>query len=204
MDFPSPSPDWFLFDYGMVISVAPGEADWARLQRVTGLDLQHPDSPYWRPRLDFDAGILDAQAYWSMVIGRPLPAGVVDRLEQLDAAQWSHLNPTTVSALATLQSRNQRLALLSNMPAGMASRFSSEASWVEYFNRLFFSGILGMVKPERRIFDFVLHELGARPEQVLFVDDNLANIEAARSLGLQTLHYRPRMDLLGILVTGRQ
>lgn len=201
MDSPSPSPEWFLFDYGMVISMAPDAADWARLERATGVDLQHPDSPYWRSRADFDAGRLDAKAYWTTVIGRPLPAGLVNRLEQLDAAQWSHLNQSTVSALATLQSRNQQLALLSNMPSGMASRYSSEAGWVEYFNRLFFSGILGMVKPERRIFDLVLRELGARPEQVLFVDDNLANIEAARHLGLQTLRYRPRMDLSGILVT---
>jgi putative hydrolase of the HAD superfamily len=200
MDSPSPSPDWFLFDYGMVISLAPDHADWARLQHATGQDLQHPGSPYWRSRPEFDAGSLDATTYWSTVIGSPVPAGVVDRLEQLDAAQWSHLNPATISALAALQSRNQRLALLSNMPAGMASRYSSEAGWAEYFNKLFFSGILGMVKPEQRVFDLVLQELGARPEQVLFVDDNLANIEAARNLGLQTLHFRPRMDLLSILV----
>lgn len=204
MNASSPTPEWFLFDYGMVISEAPHDADWSRLERAAGLDLEHPGSPYWLPRLDFDAGILDAAAYWSTVLGGPVSAELVDRLEQLDAAQWSHLNTTTVSALASLHAGNQRLALLSNMPAGMAATYRSEASWVQYFTKLFFSGSLGMAKPERRIFEHVLRELGARPEEVLFVDDNPANIEAARNLGLQTLHYQPRMDLLSILVTERR
>lgn len=204
MNSPSLAPEWFLFDYGMVISHEPHQADWARLQSVTGLELEHPGSPYWQPRLDFDAGVLGAAAYWSKVIGGPVSAELVDQLEELDAAQWSHLNTRTVSALKSLRSHNQRLALLSNMPAGMAGRYRSEASWVQYFDKLFFSGILGMAKPERRIFEHVLRELGAQPGQVLFVDDNHANIEAASSLGLQTLHFEPHMDLLSILAPDRR
>lgn len=203
MNSPSPAPEWFLFDYGMVISDAPREADWARLRQATDLDLEHHESPYWRSRLDFDAGRLDAAAYWSAVIGGSVSAELVGQLEELDAAQWSHLNPGTISALETLHSRNQRLALLSNMPAGMAATYSSESGWVQYFRQLFFSGVLGMVKPDRRIFDHVLSVLGARPEHVILIDDNDSNIAAARSLGLQTVHFRPGMDLLGILVTER-
>lgn len=89
------------------------------------------------------------------------------------------------------------------MPAGMAATYSSESGWVQYFRQLFFSGVLGMVKPDRRIFDHVLSVLGARPEHVILIDDNDSNIAAARSLGLQTVHFRPGMDLLGILVTER-
>lgn len=199
MNAPSPAPEWLLFDYGMVISDAPQESDWDRLQRATGLDLRHHEGPYWRSRLEFDAGRIDAAAYWSRVIGGSVPADLLAHLEELDAAQWSHLNPCTVSALETLHSRNQRLALLSNMPAGMAATYSSEAGWVQYFGQLFFSGVLGMAKPDRRIFDHVLGVLGARPEHVLFIDDNDANIAAARGLGLQTVLFRPGMDLLGIL-----
>ena len=199
MNSPSPAPEWLLFDYGMVISDAPQESDWARLGRATGLDLRHHEGPYWRSRLDFDAGRIDAAAYWSSVIGGPVSAELLVQLEELDAAQWSHLYPRTISALETLHSRNQRLALLSNMPAGMAATYSSEADWVQYFRQLFFSGVLGMAKPDRRIFDHVLDVLGARPEHVIFIDDNDANIAAARSLGLQTVHFRPGMDLLSIL-----
>ena len=43
-------------------------------------------------------------------------------------------------------------------------------------------------------------ELGTRPEETLFLDDKLVNIEAARALGIQVLQFstvdRLRADLI--------
>ncbi|MCC3292784.1 MULTISPECIES: HAD family phosphatase [unclassified Arthrobacter] len=192
----SSGPHWYLFDYGMVISTAPAPEDWRLLEQATGLrELAAGTSPYWERREDFDAGRLTPAQYWGSVLGRdPVPAEV-ETLEELDAAQWSHLNPRTVEVLQTLHSDGANLALLSNMPAGMSRRYSTESSWAQYFSKLYFSGQMGLVKPDRRIFDRVVAGLGAAPEGIVFIDDNLQNISTARAMGFHTVLHTSGTDL---------
>jgi len=193
-DISRPAP-WYLFDYGMVVSTAPRASDWATLEQATGLNLSLASSSYWTSREAFDAGKLAPGEYWAEVLGRPVTPVDLDQLERLDAAQWSHLNPQTVAVLETLRSRRAKVALLSNMPRGMAERHRDGSGWVGYFSRLFFSGNLGMAKPDPRVFRYVAAELRAHPADIVFIDDNAANIAAARDLGFRTIHHTSRTDL---------
>lgn len=47
----------------------------------------------------------------------------------------------------------------------------------------------GFVKPADEIYKSCLKDLSRKPNEALFVDDNMTNIEAAKSLGIQTLFY---------------
>ncbi|MCC9146327.1 MULTISPECIES: hypothetical protein [unclassified Arthrobacter] len=124
----SRSGDWYLFDYGMVVSTAPSPEDWRLLEQATGLpDLAAGTSRYWEQREEFDAGRLTPAQYWGGVLGRAVQQETVDTLEALDAAQWSHLNPRTMEVLQTLHGEGAALALLSNMPDGMSRRYSVES-----------------------------------------------------------------------------
>ncbi|WP_255300546.1 HAD-IA family hydrolase [Arthrobacter koreensis] len=52
-----------------------------------------------------------------------------------------------------------------------------------------------MVKPEPQIYRYVLKGLGAAPEDVVFIDDNRANIEAAEALGMRVVLHKEDTDL---------
>lgn len=193
-DTSRPAP-WYLFDYGMVVSTAPRASDRATLEQATGLNLRSASSSYWAKREAFDAGKLGPGEYWADVLGRHVPSADLDQLERLDAAQWSHLNPQTIAVLETLRSRRAKVALLSNMPRGMAEWHLDGSGWVGYFSRLFFSGKLGMAKPDPRVFRYVATELRAHPGGIVFIDDNAANIAAARDLGFRTILHTSQTDL---------
>ena len=186
---------WYLFDYGMVISAAPLPEDWDALRNATGMDLQPASSPYWATRLEYDGGELSPADYWASVLGRRVDENELARLEELDARQWSRLNPRTHQVLEFLAGKGAQLALLSNMPAEMSYRYESEASWPAFFAARYFSGRLGMVKPDERIYRHVLDGLGAAPEDVVFIDDNPANIEAAEALGMRAVLHTEDTDL---------
>ena len=186
---------WYLFDYGMVISTEPTPPDWQALHRVTGLDLRPAGSSYWARRGDFDAGTAVPEQYWTGVLGRAPGTEELRKLEALDAAQWSHLNPNTLAVLDTLRQEGASLALLSNMPAAMSRRYTAEAAWPRYFARLYFSGQLGMIKPDPRIFGHVATDLKARPADIVFIDDNALNIAAAKEQGFQTVLHTGTIDL---------
>lgn len=186
---------WYLFDYGMVVSTAPEPSDWQALKQATGLDLEPKTSAYWTTREGFDSGQLSPAQYWLEVLGRPVTAAEIDLLESLDSAQWSHMNGRTLAVLEALQIEHASVALLSNMPIQMAERHLTEASWTNYFSNLYFSGILGVAKPDRRIFDHVVADLNVHPQDVVFIDDNEANIATARSLGFRTILHTSATDL---------
>ncbi|KAI1496063.1 HAD-like protein [Biscogniauxia marginata] len=52
------------------------------------------------------------------------------------------------------------------------------------FSKTFISGLEGMRKPDLCFFEHVIREIGYDPSQMIFVDDTVENICAARSLGI--------------------
>lgn len=52
------------------------------------------------------------------------------------------------------------------------------------FSPSFLSYELGLVKPDAEIFEHVVAELGCDPSRVLFLDDNIINVDGARACGL--------------------
>ncbi len=56
-----------------------------------------------------------------------------------------------------------------------------------YVHRAHYSHQIGMRKPDREIFEYVLNAHSLTPEQTLFLDDNADNISAAKSLGMEAL-----------------
>lgn len=64
----------------------------------------------------------------------------------------------------------------------------NESSLDSYFHRAYYSYIMKKRKPNTDIFEQVLEENSLSPDQTLFLDDNLGNIEGAKQLGIKTLH----------------
>jgi len=68
----------------------------------------------------------------------------------------------------------------------------------ELFEFVVDSSSVGVRKPDSRIFEIALVHLGElAPHEVVFLDDYQANVDAARSLGLQALTVGP--DLLAVI-----
>ncbi len=61
----------------------------------------------------------------------------------------------------------------------------------DYFTKAYYSHILGLRKPYKASFEFILQEQQLLPQETLFIDDTLVNIEGAKQAGLQTLHLIP-------------
>lgn len=57
-----------------------------------------------------------------------------------------------------------------------------------YFERAYYSHLMGKRKPDAEIFEEVLEDNDLDPEETLFLDDYAVNIEGAQAVGIQTLH----------------
>ncbi len=57
-----------------------------------------------------------------------------------------------------------------------------------YFRKAYYSHELGLRKPNPASFTKILTEQGLAAVETLFIDDTFENIEAAKTLGMQTIH----------------
>ncbi len=58
------------------------------------------------------------------------------------------------------------------------------------FDTVVISAEVGLLKPDPAIYRLALQNLQVRANEAVFVDDTAANIEAARSLGMQAIHFQ--------------
>jgi putative hydrolase of the HAD superfamily len=56
------------------------------------------------------------------------------------------------------------------------------------FSLQFLSHEIGLIKPDREVFDFVADAINCAPSAILFLDDNLINVEGAREAGWEAEH----------------
>jgi putative hydrolase of the HAD superfamily len=95
--------------------------------------------------------------------------------------------------------------LLSNTWIVEMERFLTEDLHIptDTFDIVISSAAVRMAKPRTEVFQLALARSHSRAEQAVFVDDNLANIQAARALGIQTIHFRSsaqaRAELLSLV-----
>ncbi len=100
--------------------------------------------------------------------------------------------------------KDYQLVLLSNInsihEAYIHQYFASNFNLLDfeerYFDFVFYSHHIGMRKPEERIYEHVTQSIGAHKEEILFIDDNEANILAAKKFGWQAVLHDPTSDIV--------
>lgn len=182
---------WVLFDYGGVICTPQPDADVALLAAAAGVPVPDFQRAYWAYRLSYDRAELDGTTYWHQVaaaLGRSFSAGQRAELNRLDIESWLHLSAGTVTLIEDLAAAGYPLALLSNAPAEVAEVIA-DLPVTSAFSHRAFSCFLGSVKPEPECYLAVLAMLGARPAEVVFIDDRPENVAGAAALGIRGVHF---------------
>ena len=99
------------------------------------------------------------------------------------------IDPSFFEVVTELR-KQYRTVLLSNEIAEWGDAICDKFGLHDHFDLVVISGAVGMKKPEARIFEHVLTEMGAAPEQCVFIDDMTKHLDSARALGIHTIHYK--------------
>jgi glucose-1-phosphatase len=67
-----------------------------------------------------------------------------------------------------------------------------------FFDKTYYSHVVGMRKPNRDIYEYVQADIGLDPSETLFFDDIGTNLKAPNSLGWLTYHHDPTDDIIDI------
>ena len=193
-----------IFDFGGVLCFHPTAEQIAQAAQTARVSVADFERALWTNRLEYDAGRIEPGAYWQEVAelaGSPIEnAGRA--LEHLDVEFWSRFDERMLAWVRLLRGHGIATAVLSNLPRPLgealkrsgasplrADGSNERAGFLEHFDHVTFSYELGLVKPERAIYEHAIGGLGVSGGEALFLDDRPRNIEGAIHAGLQAVLY---------------
>ncbi|MEO0032577.1 MAG: hypothetical protein RIS94_2335 [Pseudomonadota bacterium] len=130
--------------------------------------------------------------------GEPMDAMVAERKAQFPQAadlielyrtHWLEAVPGPIAGthelVRALAARGMPQYAITNFGADTWAMFRPTFPVLDHMREIVVSGVERLVKPGREIFDLAAARFGHAPGAMLFIDDNPANVEAARALGWQ-------------------
>lgn len=85
--------------------------------------------------------------------------------------------------------RNFVFSILSNIDRSWLDEHI-DATYLAYFIDIGASSETGVAKPDKKAYTLAAQRLGLAPAECIFVDDVLGNVEAARAVGMRSIHYK--------------
>jgi putative hydrolase of the HAD superfamily len=155
--------------------------------------------------LKFEIGEIDIPEFRNEI--RKLTNKTITDAE-IDSAWCSFLCDIPSERLELLEKlrKKYRLLLLSNsnplhVEVSAVTALEGTGKTIrDYFDKCYFSYEMGLTKPDPAIFEALLADAGVEATECLFLDDGPKNIEAAKTLGIQT-YFVTQGDNLDFLLT---
>lgn len=89
-----------------------------------------------------------------------------------------------------------KLYMLSNVDAAHINFIDNNFPYVKHIKKRVLSYKVKSVKPQKKIYSYLIEKHKLVPEETLFIDDLKANILAARTHKLHTIHYTSHKKFL--------
>ncbi|MHB1357896.1 MAG: HAD family hydrolase [Anaerolineae bacterium] len=111
------------------------------------------------------------------------------------------IDPRLVQLVRWERAHGLLVGLLSNAPPSLVTEHGIVGRWgmEGLFDAQVFSYQVGVLKPDKRGFEVVLHALSAIPGEAVFIDDFTENIVGAQAAGLSALLFTTLPKLLSDL-----
>ena len=149
----------------------------------------------------FEEGLVSADEFRSWILERSRPGC---KPEDVDRCMWTLLtgmDPATAAAVRSLAGRYPLYLLSNNNPISMrrCHALLAENGLSDAFNGEFISYEMKMLKPSAQFYKEVVRRLGLAPEEVLFIDDSVSNVEGAKVVGIDARLFVPGSPLANLL-----
>ncbi len=81
-------------------------------------------------------------------------------------------------------------AILSNYGSLLREKLNHRWQIADAFDHVIVSCEVGVMKPDPAIYQIVLEKVSCKPEEAVFIDDSLENVEGARNVGMHAIHFK--------------
>ena len=137
---------------------------------------------------DYDLGILEEEKVAEALAEfRGCDLATAKGNMQLAIEYQEQIEPTA-QLIKELKERGYKLYVLSNMSKEYIE-FLREFPVFDYFDEQVVSCEIGLGKPDRRIYEYLLEKYELNPAETIFIDDRKDNVDVAEELGITPFHF---------------
>ncbi|MGA9865576.1 MAG: HAD family phosphatase [Acetobacteraceae bacterium] len=136
-----------------------------------------------------DAGRGWAEAIAELSARHPAHAPLIEAFRTRWAEMLAGPIEGTVAILRELRNAGTPLYALTNWSHETFPIARERYEFLSWFDAIVVSGAERLVKPDPAIFTLLMERHGLRAEQLVFVDDNPRNADAATALGMHGIHF---------------
>lgn len=156
------------------------------ISRDFGISLDQVETAYWYYSDEFLRGKIDLVTFNKEFAKR---LGVA-KLNWMDYYLEAVSTTPGVDNLIGFTRNNYHLGIISNSFKGVISELKNNAKLVATdWDQIIDSSELGILKPEKEIFNIATNKSGQKPDEILLIDDTIANLAAAEKSGWQALWF---------------
>jgi FMN phosphatase YigB (HAD superfamily) len=176
---------------------------WDRDQRARvlgrmGVDIEDYESRHVEANYYWERGLSTVEHFFNQTVFTEPRPFTFEQLWSQVCAESKILHPGCFDILGTLAvERRFTLATLNNESRELNAHRLDAFRLRPYFNFFTCSAYVHEMKPNSDIYRFAIDTSGFEAEQALFIDDKIENCEAARSLGMQAIHFESPAQLRG-------
>jgi putative hydrolase of the HAD superfamily len=191
--------DGFMLDYGGVMARHQTDSDQAKLAQIAGVAKDLFTELYWSERPDYDKDLITGTEYWQNIAQRAsttITPSIIQELIEFDNCSWMQFDSVMWEWSDQLRAAGKRVGLISNMPRDLGEALKSRTQKLSNFDQVTLSYEIHALKPEPAVYEHCLEGLDTPPEQTLFLDDRIENVQGAELLGIRAIQFTSRDDVL--------
>ena len=141
---------------------------------------------------NFNKGKVSAEKCFQKYFNVPILNSQMNQIIKIWTSTWN-LTPEMKKLVIKLK-KNYRLAILSNSDPLNSPNFNKKG-WYQYFDTLILSHELGILKPDKKIYQITLERLKVKPEECIFIDDQKDCLTPAKNMGINTILFKSPLQL---------
>jgi epoxide hydrolase-like predicted phosphatase len=178
------------FDLGGVIVRTEFQAPRQRLAERLGMEYDDLVKIVFDSDSGYKAtvGEISSDEHWASVIQRlKRPASELLAIRD-EFFAGDIVDRTLLDYIRSLRDK-YKTGLISNAWGDLRDYIVKE-KFDDAFDKMIISAEVGAAKPELKIFQIALEQFGVSPNEAVFVDDFLINIEGCEKVGLKGIHFK--------------
>ncbi len=117
---------------------------------------------------------------------------------QRDFWGGDRLDTALIEYIRALHTRH-KIGLISNAFSDLRHIITNVWNIEDTFDDMTISSEVGIMKPDPRIFQMALERLDVHPQESIFIDDFPHNVDGARNINMQAIHFQTRDQTLSEL-----
>lgn len=127
-----------------------------------------------------------------------------EELIRMFYGRWDDMLGESISKTVTIlekltKSSNYKVVALTNWSHETFPKALKKFEFLQWFEGIVVSGEEKTRKPFKEIYQITINRFSLVPEKSIFIDDNLRNVEAANSIGINGIHFKSPDQLISQL-----